>query len=95
MWEFGLNVIIIDYYDILFKLLFVNVIFNFKFIFEIFFYWGVVGVGVVYILVVFLVKCLEKFLGLINLFLELFILGIIVDLVFLIGVNCCWVKWGL
>lgn len=38
VWEFGLNVIIIDYYDILFELLFVNVIFNFKFIFEIFFY---------------------------------------------------------
>lgn len=51
-----------------------------------------VGVGVVYILVLFLVKCFDKFLGLIDLFLELFILGIIVDLVFLIGVNCCWVK---
>ncbi|MGG6296009.1 single-stranded-DNA-specific exonuclease RecJ [Leptolyngbya sp. AN02str] len=93
--ELGMVVIVTDHHDIPPMLPPANAILNPKLIREDSPFRGVAGVGVAYILAVYLAQCFNKNAELTNSLLELFTLGTIADLAPLTGVNRRWVRRGL
>ncbi|MBL1175334.1 single-stranded-DNA-specific exonuclease RecJ [Pantanalinema sp. GBBB05] len=92
--ELGLTVIVTDHHDLPPELPPANAILNPKLIAETSPYRGMAGVGVAYVLAVFLANSFSR-PELNETLLELFTLGTIADLAPLTGVNRRWVKQGL
>ncbi|HEY9616486.1 MAG TPA: single-stranded-DNA-specific exonuclease RecJ [Microcoleaceae cyanobacterium] len=92
--ELGLTVIITDHHDLPPELPPANAILNPKLIPETSPYRGMAGVGVAYVLAVYLANSFNR-PELNQTLLELFTLGTIADLAPLTGVNRRWVKQGL
>ena len=93
--ELGLTVIITDHHDLPEKLPPADAILNPKLLQMTSPYYGLAGVGVAYVLAVYLAGKLDKMDGLTSQLLELFTLGTIADLAPLVGVNRRWLKKGL
>ncbi|MGG6267568.1 single-stranded-DNA-specific exonuclease RecJ [Leptolyngbya sp. AN03gr2] len=93
--ELGLTVIITDHHDLPPTLPNANAILNPKLIAESSPYRGMAGVGVAYVLAVYLAQSFGQTRDLQKSLLELFTLGTIADLAPLTGVNRRWVKRGL
>ncbi len=93
--ELGLTVIITDHHDLPEQLPPADAILNPKLLQITSPYYGLAGVGVAYVLAVYLADKLDKTAGLTSQLLELFTLGTIADLAPLVGVNRRWLKKGL